>query len=276
VRFRNFWRDADGETNVANNFTVGAAGYGGIVQLTSALATTGSMSVVHGRLDVRDDGWLSAGAGILVAGPGAELRFNSATPLTSAVALTQGILSGTGSINAAVTPGGVAAILSPGNSPGIMPFETSQTWSSFTYLWETNDFASTTAGVGFDQITIAGSLSLTGAVPGAYVLDITSLTALDQIGLLPNYEEESRSWTILTTTGGITGFDAVNWTLSTTNFTTSPDWQPNGSFSLATANNGNDLVLNFIVVPEPGTLALVGIGIGIAAAGAGAARRRRG
>ncbi|MEX0689178.1 MAG: PEP-CTERM sorting domain-containing protein, partial [Pirellulales bacterium] len=68
------------------------------------------------------------------------------------------------------------------------------------------------------------------------------------------------------------GFDAANWTLSTANFTTSPDWQPNGSFSLATANGGNDLVLNFVIVPEPGALALVGIGI---AAAAWAARRRR-
>ncbi|MEX1075776.1 MAG: PEP-CTERM sorting domain-containing protein, partial [Pirellulales bacterium] len=67
------------------------------------------------------------------------------------------------------------------------------------------------------------------------------------------------------------GFDAANWTLSTANFTTSPNWQPNGSFSIATANSGNDLVLNFVVVPEPGTLALVGIGI----AAAWAIRRRR-
>ncbi|MGB8852292.1 MAG: autotransporter-associated beta strand repeat-containing protein, partial [Pirellulales bacterium] len=276
VRFNNVWQDSTGGTNVTNNFTVGGTGFGGIVEIGNPLATAGSVSVLNGRLAVRgstEQGSLSAGGGVLINGAGAELKFNSTTPLTSPVTLTQGILSGTGAINAAVTPGGVAAILSPGNSPGIMPFGTSQTWNSFTYLWETNNFTGTTAGTDFDRITIAGGLSLTGTTSGAYVLDITSLTALNELGIVPNFDEQARSWTILTTTGGITGFDATRWTLNTANFSTSPAWQTNGSFSIATANAGNDLVLNFVVVPEPASAAIAGIGI-VVAAWVGYRRRR--
>jgi hypothetical protein len=266
TEFKNSWVDSSGGSNVANSFTIGATGYSGIVQLGNALATSGAVNVVSGRFDVLEDGGsLSAGSGILVNGPTAELKYNAASALASTITLTQGILSGTGAIDAAVSTGGLAAVISPGNSPGIMPFGTSQTWNSFTYLWETNNFTGTTAGTDFDQITINGSLSLTGTGAGAYLLDITSLTALDAIGLVPNYDDQARSWTILTTTGGITGFDAANWTLSTAKFSSDPAWQTNGSFSLATANNGNDLVLNFIAVPEPGSIAIAGIGIATAA-----------
>ena len=69
---------------------------------------------------------------------------------------------------------------------------------------------------------------------------------------MPNFSEVDTSWTILTATGGITGFNAANWTITESSFTTSPTRL--GAFSLS--QSGNNLVLDY-VVPEPGTAALL-------------------
>jgi autotransporter-associated beta strand protein len=228
---------------------------------------TGSTSVTAGTLQIGPTGSINSTSAITLNGATAELRYNSATALAKSLTLTQGTLSGTGTIASAVTANSLAAAFSPGNSPGIMPFGTSQAWESFTYLWETNDFLGTTAGTHFDQITIAGSLALTGSA-GSYLLDITSLTSGNIAGDVGNFSDTNRSWTILTTTGGISGFDPAQWTISTANFTSNP--AATGSWSIS--NVGSDLVLNFVVVPEPATLTLACMGAVLAGL---AARRRR-
>lgn len=237
-------------------------------QIVSGVNTyTGATLVSAGRLQV-SSGNINSSSAVTINGPSAELKYNSATALTSPITFSQGMLSGTGTINSAVTAVGLAATLSPGNSPGIMPFGTSQAWESFTYLWETNNFLGTTAGTDFDQITITGSLALTGSA-GSYLLDITSLTAGNIAGDVGNFSDMSRSWTILTTTGGISGFDAAHWTISTANFAASPT--ATGLWSIS--NVGNDVVLNYVIaVPEPTSLTLAGLGAVLAG---WAARRRR-
>lgn len=232
----------------------------GTLQLTAVNTYSGTTTISGGRLLVDGAGNLSNSAAVVINGADAELKWNSSTALARPITFTQGTLSGTGTIGVAVALDGLGETLSPGNSPGIMPFGTSQTWNSFTYEWETNNFLGTTAGVDFDQIAITGGLDLTGGA-NAYLLDITSLTAGNLAGNVGNFSDGNRSWTILTTTDGITGFDAANWTISTANFTSSP--AATGSWSLGTV--GNDIVLNYVIaVPEPSTAVFAGIGIAIA------------
>ena len=236
--------------------------------LTANNTYSGTTQILGGRLQVDPAGGLSNTARVVINGGGAEFKWNSSSSFAAPITLTQGILSGTGTINAAVSAGSLAATFSPGNSPGIMPFGTSQTWNSFTYLWETNNFQGTTPGTHFDQIMITGSLALTGST-GAYLLDITSLTAGNITGDVGDFAEMNRSWTILSTTGGISGFDAANWTISTANFASSP--AATGSWSIS--NVGNDVVLNYVIaVPEPTSLTLAGFGAVLAG---WAVRRRR-
>ena len=204
---------------------------------------------------------------------GAELRYNSSTARSNFSNLTlsgngsanRATLSGTGSINRALVLNNLGDTLSPGNSPGIQGFGVTQTWASFTYLWETNNFTGTTAGTDFDQIVITGGLTLSGGL-GAYQLDLYSLTAGNVAGDVPNFAEVSRSWSILTTTAGISGFNDANWAILTTNFASSPTWL--GTWAIT--QSGNDLLLNYTAIPEPSTLALLAIG-----AGAVLLRRRR-
>lgn len=252
--------DGAGDINVAGTVT-GTTGSitkngTGTVTLSGSGTYTGTTAVNAGTLVISSAGSISDTSAVTVAS-GAKLAYNSSTARTGSITLSgvdasnRATLGGTGTIDAALTLDNIGDTLSPGNSPGIQPFATGQTWNSFTYLWETNNFTGTTAGTDFDQITITGGLNLTGG-SGAYGLDLHSLTAGNVPGDVPNFSELATSWTILTTTAGITGFNAANWTITDTSFTSSPAWV--GSFSIS--QSGNNLVLSY-AVPEPSTWALL-------------------
>jgi hypothetical protein len=176
------------------------------------------------------------------------------------------VLGGTGTINSAVALNSLNDVLSPGNSPGIQSFTPNQTWSSFTYDWELNNFTGTTAGTAFDQISIAGSLDLLPT--SSYTLNVISLTAGNVAGDVPNFTEVDTSWIILTASGGISGFDSGDWLVDTNSFSALGSIA--GRFTIS--QSGNNLNLNY-VVPEPSTYAL--LGVSALAWGAWFVRRRR-
>jgi len=228
--------------------------------LAGSNAYTGLTAINAGTLAIASGDINSSAVSVAV---GAQFKYNSGIARTGTMTLNgagagvpnRATLSGTGTINVAVNLDNIGDTLSPGNSPGIQTFTPNQTWSAFTYLWETNNFTGTTAGTDFDMITLAGSLNLTGG-SGAYLLDVFSLTAGNVAGTAPNFSEVNRSWTILTTGAGITGFNVANWTVATSNF--SPAFA--GTWSIS--QPGNDLVLNY-TIPEPGTFAMILGGAGV-------------
>ena len=224
--------------------------------LGGANTYTGATNVSAGTLTINGSGSINASSGVTVAA-GAKLIYNSSTALTSALSLSgagtssRAILGGTGTINTSMTLDNLGDTLAPGNSPGIQTFTPAQTWSSFSYDWEVNNFTGTTAGSDFDQIGLSSTLNLSGG-SGSYILNILSLTAVNAGGNVPNFSEINRSWTILSTISGITGFNAANWSINTTNFTNTNT----GSWGIA--QSGNDLVLSYTAVPEPNVTMLLG------------------
>jgi len=205
------------------------------LRLTGTGSYTGGTTIEAGTLLI--DGDFSAASGALsLAGDGLDNR---------------AILGGSGTIGSAVTLDNLGDTLSPGSSPGILTFGTAQSWSAFSYDWEVNDFLDTTAGVSFDAIQIAGALTLSDT--GSYQLNLISLTDANAAGLLANFSEADRQWSIISTDGGIANFDPELWSIGATGFTTAEAVA--GSFSLGVI--GNDLVLSYtaFVIPEPASVA---------------------
>jgi autotransporter-associated beta strand protein len=243
--------------------TVAISGAGNLIKADAGTATltfantyTGATNVTGGTLAINGSGSINASSGVTVAA-GAKLIYNSSAALTSPLSLSgagtssRAILGGTGTINTSVTLDNLGDTLSPGNSPGIQNFTPAQTWSSFSYDWEVNNFTGTTAGSDFDQIGLSSTLNLSGG-SGSYILNILSLTAVNAGGNVPNFSEINRSWTILSTISGITGFNAASWSINTTNFTNT------NTGAWAIAQSGNDLVLSYTAVPEPNVTMLLG------------------
>jgi autotransporter-associated beta strand protein len=220
------------------------------------LLTAGSSALSFAAGSALGTGATTVNAGSSVTiGSGAKFKYNSASAFTGTLVNNGGTISGTGALNVNLALNSLASHLAPGNSPGIQPFGANQTWNSFTYDWEVNDFTGVVAGTAFDQIAITGSLDLTGG-SGSYVLNVLSLDGLNVTGLAQNFSEVSQSWTIASTTTGITGFNAANWTIDATGFLNAET----GAFTLA--QSGNDLVLSYAPIPEPSTYAaLAGFGV---------------
>ena len=151
-------------------------------------------------------------------------------------------------------------------SPGML-LSGSETWAGGgSYLWEINrllaDGGSQGTDPGWDFSNIAGSLTITANSGNKFHINIDSLSLLASWNSNQNY-----TFNLATASGGIFGFDASDFLIDTSAF---DDLHPLGGGSFSVVQNGNDLQLEFVAVPEPAT-----IGFGIALMGVAFARRRR-
>lgn len=237
----------------------------GTVVLSGQAVYTGVTTVNEGTLHVTNSGSIGDSSAITI-NAGGHLIYSSSTAREGSITLngngilSRAVLGGNGTINAAVALNDLGDTLSPGESPGILGFGTSQSWDSFAYDWEINDFPGTTPGGQFDVIEIEGSLDLTGDF-AAYVLNIISLNGDNEPGNVPNFSEIDNGWIILSTTDGITGFDVGSWTLNTSGFSSESGWT--GFWDLSVV--GNDLVLSYLhPIPKASTWYLMALVAGIA------------
>jgi autotransporter-associated beta strand protein len=232
-------------------------GNGGLT-LNGASTYSGATTVSAGTLTLGAAGSIVNSTTITV---GASTTFNVSAVTGGYTLGAAQTLAGSGTVSGAMT---VAGTLSPGSSPGILSTG-SETWvNGGDYNFQMLN-ATGAAGTGFDQIQVTGTLDLTSLTAGGFAINLWSLssTGPDVSGNALNFNNTlSQSWNILTTTGGITGFDAGDFLVNvganngTAGFSNA---LAGGSFTLdADANN---LVLNFTPVPEARAALLGGLGL---------------
>jgi autotransporter-associated beta strand protein len=265
--------------------TFGAANEAGTYVLSGSNSYTGLTRIDAGRVQIASGGWLGSSAGIVVGTANSAGAILDLTEQGSQVAFAAGqTISGKGTIELA--PGAVLSIpglLSPGNSPGNLSILGGLAWQSTDagYVWEINDALGTAGSVssGWDLVTASGALDLTALTSSArYSLDLTTLTTGNVAGQMANYiDGGSYRWSLVSSAGGVlllggtAAADADVTDLFNVSFT---NWQnpvPSvGNYSVRVASDG--LGLDFVVVPEPTSVALVGFAF---VAGVAAYRRRR-
>lgn len=251
--------------DITNNATVAfnrsdALTYSGVISGSGAVTKSGAGTLTLSGTNTYN------GATTLSAG---TLKL-SGSAANSAFTVAGGTLSGSGTLGAlTVSSGGTIA---PGNSPGTLHAEATTFASGGNYLWEINNVNGTAgADPGWDLLSVNGGLTISATSADPFTIDVTSLTSGNVAGLATGFSTSaSYSFTVVSTTTGISGFSADKFHLDTSGFANAFD----GTWALALANGGNDLALTYTgasAVPEPSTYALLA---GCAALGLITWRRR--
>jgi hypothetical protein len=188
---------------------------------------------------------------------------------TSVTIAPGGTLAGTGTISGNVTMGS-GSTYAPGNSPGMQTVNGDVTWNSLTYSME---IAAVTGaqGVGYDSLDINAALPATGKLTiadGATInIDLSSYpsnTNVADFNYLTPFD-----LILVSTDGGVQGFNTAIFNVHPGAFAAQNPLN-GGVFSVLL--RGNNVLLHFAAVPEPGSLLLATLGVG---AFATHVRRRR-
>jgi hypothetical protein len=171
----------------------------------------------------------------------------------------------------------IAGTHSPGNSPGLETFNAGLSYgSTSTLVWELSANTDDPAFLGsaWDAILLAGG-NLTIANGATMSLVFSSPLAdgtPSSVNWADAFWDESRSWAVIGVdvdnesafwngnlfTSIVVGNDASGISLATA--------RPDAAFSVSrlSAEGFDYLMVNYVVVPEPGSLALAGLGIALA------------
>jgi len=257
----------------------------GTQELLGVNSYTGTTIVNGGTLLISGAGTLTATSGVtanntgtfaytaatalnrnVTANSGGTFRYSSAANYSGTFTFNDGArLAGTnwnGSLDNQTISNG--KIIAPGNSPGAA-FSANQTWGDGgIFEFEIND-ADGDLATNWDHLTLSGALDLSAITTGVFTIKLISLTSLNTVGLLANFDPGATySWEFASFASLPAPFLTSQFTVDTSGFANSFS----GTFSVAQL--GNTLVLNYAAIPEPSTVAL----LGLAAIGGYLVRRR--
>lgn len=219
-------------TGSGKRLTVTGSGSGSLT-LSGGNTYSGDTTVSGGTLKLSGSGSI-ANSPVLSVASGATLDVSAVTGgyrLTSTQTLKgNGTVSGSSTIAGTIAPGASVGTLNTGN----------ETWAGGgTYDVEMDDAAGT-AGVspGWDKLAITGTLTISATPASQFIIKLSSL------GSPAAHFDNSkhRVWRIVTTTGGISGFNSTAFVYDYSAFEAMNDIA-NGQFTVGV--RGNDLYLAF-------------------------------
>ncbi len=249
--------------NLSGAMTGGTAGGtvtlngAGTVVFSGAAKNYASATTVSGGMLQIASGTSFTGAGTVGVNNGAALRVDGTLGGGGALTISAGVLTGSGTVSRPFSLGAGASI-APGTGVGTLD-TAGETWAGGgTYRWELNSAATGNGGGGSGQdlVSITGSLSLSASAAARFTLQPRTLTTTGAAGLLDGFNPANDySWKLVTTSGGINGFDSAAFQVDRSGFAN----PAGGAFSVSQI--GNDLYLNYAAVPEPSTWILAGVGM---------------
>ena len=275
----------DGSTHASSTVGIGTAGIlsgsgtvNGNATLTGGGIINKSAGSIAGTLGVTGGNWnglgtvtgaVTSSSGTFTIGSGANLTSTAGVSATGGALVVNGTLTGTLSANSSTTVSGsgtitgnttISGIHSPGNSPGIQTVSGNLGYTAGSSVtWELGVNALGLRGTDFDGINVGGALDFSGATA---------------VNLAFNFAGSSVDWTDAfwdTSRTGTAGWLVYDVAGTTTNFAnlsvTAANWLDDSLASFDTYNSGNtfslyqdgnDIYLNYTVVPEPNVAALLG------------------
>lgn len=254
--------EAETDDTSSRGFTVSGSGANnGINVVESGVVLTLSGSITGaGTFNKMGDGILA------LTGDGSAR--SGSTVVQAGTLLIDGTLGGPVTVNSGAVLGGFGTLTgatvisgthSPGNSPAVQTFDSDLTYNSdASVIWELG--ANTTAGRGtnFDGVDVGGDLAFAGTT--------TLSLSFDFIGSDVDWSDSFWNSTITGTAGwliyDVSGetSDFGNFSIATANWMDSQgvlfnDARPLSEFSLF--QDGDNIFLNYVVIPEPSTWALL-------------------
>ncbi len=230
----------------------------GTLTLAGPSSYTGGTTITNGTLVYGANGAFGTGSVTLNGG---ELAFGPGTPTLSNPLIFSApvTLSGNGTIGTLITAGS-GVTLSPGNSPGTLSFSAGLVLAGGgTLTFQVQD-ANGSAGNGYDLLAVSGSLlNITATSGSRFTIDLTSLNGSGNAGAVSNFNSSSAyNWTFVTSSSGISGFNANDFTIDVSSFSNSLN---GGTF--AVTDSGSLLALQFTpgAVPEPSTWVMLAMGV---------------
>ena len=174
-------------------------------------------------------------------------------------------LMGSGTIGGDTT---IAGLHSPGNSPGIQTFigDLAYSGGSSTVLWELGANTTSNSPLAYDQIVVGGDLDFAGLT----TLSLSFNGAGSTVNWSDAFWNESRSWTLYSVAGMTTNFANLllagspgSWLDTQSTPQSLASARPDATFSIA--QDGDNVMVVYAVVPEPATIGAAGMGLVIAA-----------